>query len=244
MNIYAEVSAISQEFKPTYLYIKRHKVSGLLYLGKTTGTEKYLLEQYNGSGSYWTSHLKIHGKEYVETHWYCLFTEKDELVKFALQCSNQWNIVDANDANGKKIWANEKPENGLDGGGNCGEKNGMYGKTHTDEVKQASAQRAIDNFKGKTYEEIHGTEKAEELKRDKSQKLKSYIKNNPGVRSGNKNANSKTYKFTDPGGNIHVITGGLKLFCKEHRLAVGGIIDVVKNRKPSYKEWYVQYVIQ
>jgi hypothetical protein len=243
MNIYAEVSAISQEFKPTYLYIKRHKVSGLLYLGKTTGTEKYLLEQYNGSGSYWTNHLKMHGHE-VETVWYCLFTEKDELVKFALQCSAQWDIVKSKDASGKKLWANEKPENGLDGGGQRGEKNGMYGKTHTDEVKQMQAQRAIDLFKGKTYEEIHGAEKAEDLKRDKSQKLKSYIKNNPGVRSGNKNPNAKIYKFTDPEGNVHVITGGLKSFCKDHGLSVDRIIDVVKNRKPSYKEWYVRYVIQ
>lgn len=71
---------------------------------------------YKGSGRYWNRHLLKHGKD-VETIWYCLFTEKDELVKFALQCSEQWNIVNAKDLiTEKKIWANEKPENGLDGG--------------------------------------------------------------------------------------------------------------------------------
>ena len=31
-------------------------------------------------------------------------------------CSKQWDIVNAKDINGKKIWANEILENGLDGG--------------------------------------------------------------------------------------------------------------------------------
>ncbi len=130
-----------KEFKPTFLYIKRHKITGLLYFGKTTGTEKYLLERYNGSGTYWKDHLKIHGKEHVETPWYCLFTEKDELVKFALQCSELWNIVNAKDENGKKIWANEKPEDGLEGG-NGGANRGKTGRKQPPEekAKQIAAQ--------------------------------------------------------------------------------------------------------
>ena len=103
-------------FKPTFLYIKQHKITGLLYFGKTTRSEKYLVETYLGSGKYWNNHLEIHGKDHVETLWYCLFVEKDELVKFALICSTQWDIVNAKDATGKKIWANCKLENGLNGG--------------------------------------------------------------------------------------------------------------------------------
>ncbi len=37
------------EFKPTYLYIKEHKITGLRYFGKTTGTEQFLLERYSNS---------------------------------------------------------------------------------------------------------------------------------------------------------------------------------------------------
>jgi len=72
--------------------------------------------KYKGSGRYWNRHLKEHGKEFVETLWYCLFTEKEELVKFALMISENMDIIQVKDSNGKKIWANEKFENGLDGG--------------------------------------------------------------------------------------------------------------------------------
>jgi len=105
-----------KDFIPTFLYIKRHPVTGLLYLGKTSGSEQYLLKEYLGSGNYWEDHLRIHGEENIETPWYCLYTEKEELVRFALMLSEQMNIVKVKDENGKKIWANLRPENGLDGG--------------------------------------------------------------------------------------------------------------------------------
>jgi len=118
---------MTKEFKPTYLYIKRHTVTGLLYFGKTNRSEKTLLEEYNGSGLYWQYHLKEHGSK-VETIWYCLFTEKDELVKFALMCSDQWDIVNARGTNGKKIWGNLLYENGLYGNGNGGVNKGIRHK--------------------------------------------------------------------------------------------------------------------
>lgn len=105
---------MNKEFASTYLYIKRHKVTGLLYFGKTAGTEQYLLEEYNGSGKYWNRHINKHSTK-VETIWYCLFTNKNDLVEFAMHCSKQWDIVNAVDSTGKKLWANEKNENGLDG---------------------------------------------------------------------------------------------------------------------------------
>ena len=123
-----------------------------------------------------------------------------------------------------------------------GKLNGMYGKTHSDEVKQLARRRAIDNFKGKTYEEIHGIEKARMLKEDRSIKLKEFLKNNVGIRKGAKNSNSKTYEFIDPQGGIHVVCGNLKMFCKHHKLQVGSVIDVAKNRKPEYKGWKVSYL--
>ena len=92
--------------KPTYLYIKQHNKTGLLYFGKTTNNP----EIYQGSGLHWLRHLKVHGARDVTTLWYCLFTERDELVKFATLFSVSNNIVESVD------WANLKPENGLDGG--------------------------------------------------------------------------------------------------------------------------------
>src|ERR1035437_3500812 len=105
----------SQEvhFKPTYLYIKQHSVTGKLYFGKTTRKDPL---RYAGSGEYWNDHLKVHNKEHVETLWYCLFHDVESIKEFAVGCSEQWDIVKMKDAFGNKIWANLKPENGLDGG--------------------------------------------------------------------------------------------------------------------------------
>lgn len=93
-------------FKPTYLYIKRHKVTGLLYFGKTAALNPL---SYSGSGKYWRAHLKKHGKE-IETLWHRLFEDEDALKKFARRFSSIADIVKS------EKWANVIPENGLDGG--------------------------------------------------------------------------------------------------------------------------------
>ncbi len=95
------------KFKPTFLYIKRHSKTGKLYFGKTTLLDK--VESYNGSGTYWTNHIKANGIEFVETIWYCLFTEIDDLVEFATRFSSMNCIVESSE------WANQIPEDGLSG---------------------------------------------------------------------------------------------------------------------------------
>jgi hypothetical protein len=93
-------------YKPTFLYIKQHIVTGKLYFGKTTQNPI----KYSGSGKYWLNHIRKHGVDKVETVWYCLFTDKETLTKFALDFSKQNNITESEN------WANLKPETGLDGG--------------------------------------------------------------------------------------------------------------------------------
>lgn len=107
-DIYASAQQI-ENFKPTYLYIKRHTITGLLYLGKTVKMG-YKFEHYNGSGKYWTNHIKKYGTEFVETVWFCLFTDIHELTKFSTIISENYDIV-ASD-----LWANQIPEIGLGGG--------------------------------------------------------------------------------------------------------------------------------
>jgi hypothetical protein len=92
-------------YKPTYLYIKKHNVTGLKYFGKTK-QDPY---KYNGSGVYWTSHLKKHGYS-VETIWCKLFNDEKELIDFAINFSNKNKIVESSD------WANLMLENGSTGG--------------------------------------------------------------------------------------------------------------------------------
>lgn len=91
-------------FKPTYLYIKQHSITGLLYFGKTVKNPL----KYTGSGIYWKRHLKEHGA-HIETLWYCLFTDQESLIEFATLFSTINDIVN------NESWANLSIENGLDG---------------------------------------------------------------------------------------------------------------------------------
>lgn len=95
------------EFKDTYLYIKKHKITGLMYFGKTIGNNPL---KYLGSGTYWKNHIKKYGIENVETIWFEKFTNENDLVEFALFFSEFHSIVKS------KLWANKIPENGLTGG--------------------------------------------------------------------------------------------------------------------------------
>ena len=103
--------------RPTYLYLKQHNVTGLLYFGKLRATSKLCqnigIEKYLGSGTYWTSHLATHGKD-ITTLWYCLFTNKEELCEFAVMNSEIMDVV-LKKKNKKKVFANLIPENGLSG---------------------------------------------------------------------------------------------------------------------------------
>lgn len=95
-----------KEFVPTYLYIKEHQITGLLYFGKTTKDP----HTYLGSGKKWIRHIKKHGKDHVITLWARLFTSYNELTQFAITFSTENDIVKSKD------WANLAPENGADGG--------------------------------------------------------------------------------------------------------------------------------
>jgi len=93
-------------FTPTYLYIKQHSVTKKCYFGKTTQQPV----AYRGSGKHWKSHVRKHGREFVETIWFHLFETEEELTRNALAFSRQQDIVNSSK------WLNLKPENGLDGG--------------------------------------------------------------------------------------------------------------------------------
>jgi hypothetical protein len=114
-----------------YLYAKRHRITGLRYFGKTR-QDPY---KYKGSGSYWAKHLKVHGSN-VETTWVQAYTDEETLVKEAEFFSKVYNIAESDE------WANLTFENGLDGRYDVnGKNNPMYGKKHSEEVKQAHRER-------------------------------------------------------------------------------------------------------
>jgi hypothetical protein len=91
-----------------YLLVKTHNITGLKYLCKT-GRKDY--HKYTGSGHYWKDHLKLHGKEHsTELLRECL--DNNEVMHWGKYYSKLWDIVNAKDQFGKKIWANLIPEEG------------------------------------------------------------------------------------------------------------------------------------
>ena len=104
-------------YKPTWLYIKQHNVTGLKYFGKTTQKDPI---KYKGSGVHWRSHLEKHGED-VTTIWVQLFEDKQQLTEYALNFSIENEIIKS------KEWANMKLEDGLMGG---------RGGPHSKETKQ------------------------------------------------------------------------------------------------------------
>ena len=119
-------------FKPTYLYIKRHSITGKCYFGKTTRKDPV---KYLGSGTDWLFHIKEHGIEFVETLWFKLFIDKAECTRIALLFSEQQDIVKS------KIWLNKKVENGRDGGATIGNKNTLGYKPTLETRAKMSASR-------------------------------------------------------------------------------------------------------
>lgn len=92
-------------FKPTYLYTKEHKLTGLKYFGKTIKNPY----EYSGSGTYWLRHLKKYGND-VTTTIVGYYTDETQCKEAALNFSKSNNIVES------KEWANLCDENGTDGG--------------------------------------------------------------------------------------------------------------------------------
>jgi hypothetical protein len=90
-----------------YLYIKTHNTTGLKYLGKTIKNP----QEYKGSGTYWIPHIKKHGYD-VTTEILRECNTIEDLKYWGLYYSELWNIVNARDNFGRKIWANLKPEEG------------------------------------------------------------------------------------------------------------------------------------
>ena len=131
---------------------------------------------------------------------------------------------------------------GGQGGGQPGNLNGMWGKTHTDEARAKMSLQPVITFGNKTYEEIYGKARADQLKKDKYEKLKQFIKLNPEIRKETNNANAKSYKFITPTNEIIFVTGRLRAFCKEQGLECGAVINLLKCRSKTNKGWQAYYV--
>jgi hypothetical protein len=129
---------MTKPYKPTWLYIKEHEITGLRYFGKTTQNP----QKYKGSGVDWTKHLLEHGP-HVKTIWTCLFETDAEIRDFARFFSDEFDIVNSDN------WANAVPESGHAGGAVKGHKAWNKGLTRDDPRIAKSLAAMTQATKGK-----------------------------------------------------------------------------------------------
>jgi len=171
-----------------YLLVKEHVHTGLKYLCMHVADSFSDCEKYNGSGTYWTSHLKKHGKNIKTT---CLFVteNEEEFRKVAKQYSLQFNVTES------KEWANLCDEQGQ--GGNTVVDKKLHGEKtkrglHKPEVRQKHLAHLKELVKiiqplaaRAAKEKLTGVPKTEQHKQNMRGK-RPYV-----IQSGNNNNNAK-----------------------------------------------------
>lgn len=116
---------------------------------------------------------------------------------------------------------------------NKGEKNGMYNKTHTDDVKSKLSLEATERFKGKSYEEMYGIEKANELKLIRSKNAKG--KNSKGENNSRYDKNEYVFYNIDTG----IIEKSTRYdFYTKYNINKGGVCGMI-NQGSTYKGWKI-----
>jgi hypothetical protein len=113
-----------------------------------------------------------------------------------------------------------------------GKLNGMYGKTHTKEVKKILSEKAKKN-KGKSYEEIYGVKKAEKLKQIRSEAFKG--KNN--TKENNPRYDNTIYTFNNKETNETFIGTRFDFYTK-YSLNKSSVFCLIKKRN-SHKGWVI-----
>lgn len=117
-----------------------------------------------------------------------------------------------------------------------GEANGMFGKTHTNKVKQQNAALAKKTFKGKTYEFLYGKEKANKLKKIRSNQAKN--KNNSYINNSRFDKLEYTFYNLETG---EIINCNRWIFYHNYKINKGGVSEMV-NKGIIYKNWCVLFI--
>ena len=164
------------------LYIATHNITGKKYFGKTCRwfSKEDLQKNYHGSGEYWKLHKKKHGDKDVTMEIYkiCSLNESDEdyVVPIAIKFSEENDIVKS------KEWANQKSENGLDGGS----EKGVHKSEETKKkMKESAKNRTTNNRTGKPHSEetkkkMSISQKGKVVSEETKKKISKTLKEQPG----------------------------------------------------------------
>lgn len=207
------------------VYLARNVISEKSYIGFTGNFQsrktQHKYQAARGTKGKFYEAIRKHGWENFEWHFIfeswdrdnCLLAEKQLIQDYA--CIVQGYNTD---------------EGGKCGFPRSGKSNGMYGKTHTSEVRNKLRKFASERFKGKSYEELYGSLKAGQM-RECRRKQKAYC------RSGAANPN------TDPVVRDWVHQDGLTFtgtrcaLQKTFNIGAQGLSAVVCGRQQTHRGW-------
>jgi hypothetical protein len=134
------------KFRPTRLAIK--ELAGVKYFCKSIVED---IHSYPGSGVIWRDRIKKYGKENINTLWVSeWYYDPHQLQKDALKFSEDNQIVESS------LWANCKPEDGLDGGRQTPEilariASKTTGQKRTPEQNEAKSKRQAGSKKSQSW---------------------------------------------------------------------------------------------
>jgi hypothetical protein len=106
-----------------------------------------------------------------------------------------------------------------------GEKNGMFGRNHSDETKnkireKAVGRKASEETKKKFSTDRVGSKNSFYGKKHKSETIDLIKSKKIGRFTGEKNFTAKTFIFIDPNGKVNTVKGGFAAFCEKNNLSI------------------------
>lgn len=115
-----------------------------------------------------------------------------------------------------------------------GKNNGMYGKTHTNNIKEILADECRKRFANKSYEELYGKEKSDRIKLIRSDNFKKVDK------SGTKNPRYKPMIYTILNENTNeTFTGDQMTLRNISPLSRGALCCLLNGKIKQTKGWKV-----
>lgn len=219
------------------IYKLTNKINGKIYVGQTKKSVEKRWKQHvnhakNSDGPFQKA-IRKYGEESFTLEVVCECGTQKELDEKEIFWGAQFNSLVPNGYNillgsGPQI-ASEEYRRRMSAV-TSGDKNGMFGKTHSEEAKEKNRKAHL----GKSDSEI--TKKRKSISR-LGNKNPNFGKNHTDeVKQTIASKNSKTWYFTDPIGNIIVITN-LKAFCRENGLLYQRLWEVYTGKRQQYKGW-------
>jgi len=140
---------------------------------------------------------------------------------------------------------------------NLGPRNPMYGKKLSPEHKKAlhegASRPSTEEHKKNISKALKGIKRTEEFKNKVSESLRKseafrkvmssaeYKEKQRINSSGQNNPNANTYEVISPAGNVHIVKGGLRKFCKENGLSIAIMSAMAngKDKRSDHNGWTI-----